>query len=238
MDYMKTEEAYRSKWWSQKLQGLPFDEACRVYVLQSRPRQYISVPPVQIEEVVDGSRIIRYQKALKQFPADEPERKHCFSREELLAETHRLTGCGEPDAETLLHRLFAFQPDLTYNRYGAVCKQTSLPEFATFGGTVSIPGETMKGELPEEWYISLQITDALIARMVWACRKPGMTECHPCSSRFAEEILKLYKKRRGDFIRKHSCRTLKFLWLEYGSLGFPQAKIIQTVNKYRRNTEC
>ena len=26
MDYMKTEEAYRSKWWSQKLQGLPLDE--------------------------------------------------------------------------------------------------------------------------------------------------------------------------------------------------------------------
>ena len=238
MDYMKTEEAYRSRWWSEKLRGLPLDEACRVYVLKSRPRQYISAPPIRREEVVDGRRTVRFQQALKQFPADEPARRHCFSREELLAETRRLTGCGEPEAETLLHRLFAFQPDLTYNRYGAVCKERSLSAFDAFRGTVSIPGETMKSELPEEWYISLQIPDALVARMVWTCRKPGMTERHPCSSRFAEEILKLYEKRRGDFIRKHSFRALKFLWLEYGSLGFPRAIIIQNVNKYRRNTEC
>ena len=238
MNYRKTEEIYYNRWWSKKLQGLSLDEACRIYVLTCRPVQYISVPPSRVEEFVNGVRIIRYQKALKQFSADEPDRQHCFSREELLSETCRLTGCGKANAETLLHRLFAFQPDLTYGRYGAVCKQKSLPEFEMFGGKVSMPSESLKDVLPEEWYISLQIPDTLIDRMVWSCRKHGMPECHPCSSVFSEKILKLYKKRRGDFIREHSFGTLKFLWLEYGSIGFPQKKIIQTVNKYRRNAEC
>lgn len=238
MNQRRIEEIYQNRWWIKKLQGLSLDEACRIYILNSRPRQYISVPPVRVEEIVDGMRIIKYQKALKQFSADEPDRKHCFSREELLAETCRLTECDEPDAETLLHRLFAFQPDLTYSRYGAICRQTCMPEFGRFDGTVSMSCETLKGILPEEWYISLQIPDTLIARMVWSCRRPGMPGCQPCSSGFAEKILKLYKKRRGDFIREHSFQTLKFLWLEYGSIGFPQAKIIQAINQYRRNTEC
>lgn len=235
MDHKKSEENFRNRWWREKLRGLSFDEACRAYVLNSRPRQYISVPPVRSEEIIDGMRITRYQRALKQFPADEPDRKHCFSREELLAETHRLTGCGEPDAETLLDRLFAFQPDLICSRYGAVCKPTSLPAFGIFGGTICVPCETLKDELPEEWYVSLQIPDKWIDRLVWSCRKPGVTKCHPCSSRFAEEILKLYKKRRGDFIREHTFRTLKFLWLEYGCIGFPKVKIIKAVNKYMRD---
>lgn len=196
MDHRKAEETSQAGWWSEKLQGLSPDEACRIYVLNSRPRQHISVPPVRTEELVDGMKIIRYQNAVKRFSADEPDRKHCFSREELLAEAHRVTGSSETDAENLLHRLFAFQPDLTYSRYGAACKPASLPDgFAMFGGTVSLPCETLKGELPEEWYISLQIPDEWIGRLIWSCRKPGMTKCHPCSSGFAEEILKLYKKR-------------------------------------------
>lgn len=155
MNQRRIEEIYRNRWWSEKLQGLFLDEACRIYVLNSRPRQ-----------------------------------------------------------------------------------QTRMPEFDRFDGTVSMSWETLKGILPEEWYISLQIPDTLIARMVWTCRRPGMPGCQPCSSGFAEKILKLYKKRRGDFIREHSFQTLKFLWLEYGSIGFPQAKIIQAINQYRRNTEC
>ncbi|MBO4631565.1 MAG: hypothetical protein J5858_06555, partial [Lentisphaeria bacterium] len=202
-----------------------------------RPKPCITVQPIREENFFNGTKIIRYQKALKEFSANETAGKHCYSREELLAETCGVTGCARNEAETVLHQLFAFQPDLTYNRYGAICKQERMPVFSGFCGTVSIPYEMLKKDLPEEWYISLQIPDALIDRMIWSCRKAGQTICHPCSSLFAERILQLYKKRRGDFIRKNTFRALKFLWLEYGSIGFPEERIRKTVIRYQRETE-
>ncbi len=236
MDHMQTIESRISRWWHEKLSGLSLEEACRVYVLGSRPEQYISAQPVWVSEYLDDRKISRYQKKMKWFPAGEPDRRHCLSREELLAETCRITGPTGCGPETVLHRLFAFQPELTYSNYGALCKPGFMPFFAEFAEKASIPYDVLKKELPDEWYISLQIPEHILDRMVWSCRKTGMPERHPCSSRFAERILRLYKKRRGDFIRKYSFNSLKFLWLEYGSIHFPREKILQTVQHYRADT--
>ena len=221
-------EPDRTSWWREKLNGLSFEEACRTYVLKKRPIQYISVPPVR--ETAAGETM-RWRKALKHFPADDPEREHCCSKEELLEAVRRITGHAGQDAEHLLNRMFAFQPDLIYGKKGILCKPEFLPAFGVFGGTVSIPFETLKEELPEEWYISLQIPDAWIGRLAWSCRRMGSTAYHPCSSRFAEQILNLYRRRRGDFIRKYSFEPLKFFWLEYGSMNFSQEFIRQRVRR-------
>ena len=229
--YWRHDEGFREKFWREKLKGLSFADACRVYLLNSRQAQYITVQPVLEEEIVSGIRRVRYQQAVKRFLSADPDQNHCYSREELLTETSRMTGLSEHGSESLLHRLFAFQPELTYNNHGALCKPGSkpIPLLGKWEGKVSVPYHFLKKDLPDEWYISLQIPEEIIARMVWRIRKSGSLEPHPGSGRFAERILRLYKRRRGEFIREYSFESLKFLWLEYGSMDFPQSKVEKAV---------
>ena len=222
---------FRKEFWRKKLKGLSLEDAYRVYLLKNRSPQYIAVQPIREEEFVFGMHLVHYRKALKRFLSENPEQRHCYSREELLAETSRMTGLPEHESEHLLHRLFAFQPELTYNNFGARCKPETLtiPVFKEWAEEVAAPYDILKKDLPDEWYISLQIPERIIDRMVWGIRKTGNLEPHPCSSRFAEHVLRLYKRRRGEFIRKYSFESLKFLWLEYGSLDFPRSKVEKTV---------
>ena len=221
----------RKEFWQEKLKGLSLEEACRAYLLNGRPPQYIAVQPVREEEFVFGMHLVHYRRALKRFLSTDTGRNHCCSKEELLAETSRMTGLPEHESERLLHRLFGFQPELTYNNFGARCKPENLaiPVFKEWAGEVAVPYDILKKDLPDEWYISLQIPEKIIDRMVWGIRKAGSTIPHPCSSIFAERVLRLYKRRRGEFIRKYSFDFLKFLWLEYGSIHFPLEKIQKTV---------
>ena len=118
MDPLPQEDRFRRQWLTGLLEGLSFTEACRVYVLKSRPAQYLSAPPVED----DG----HFRRAMKWFPANDPAQKHCCSREELIAEAARITGLPGREACALLHRLFAFQPELTFREHGAVCKSRRL----------------------------------------------------------------------------------------------------------------
>lgn len=214
------------------LGGKTFEEACRLYVLKTRPPQYLAVQPLERDEYVDGRREHCFQRALKHFPADDPAERHCCSREELISEAARTTGLPAAEASSLLESLFAFQVELTYCRRGAVCKKSPVPGFGR-GGAVraAIPYDVLERELPDEWYVSLQIPEHIIAEMVWGCRKAGSPEVHPCGSRFAERLLRLYKRRRGEFIGKYSFGALKFFWLEYGSMAFPQRDVERTVGQ-------
>ena len=227
----RRDERFREDFWRQKLKGFSFADACRVYLLKDRSPQYIAVEPVRAEEFIFGMHLVHYRRALKRFLSEDPEQRHCYSREELLAETSHMTGLPEPESEHLLHQLFDFQPELTYNNFGARCKPENLaiPMFKEWAGEVAVPYDILKKDLPDEWYISLQIPEKVIDRMVWGIRKTGNTIPHPCSSIFAERVLRLYKRRRGEFIRKYSLKSLKFLWLEYGSLDFPRSKVENTV---------
>ncbi|MBR4662354.1 MAG: hypothetical protein IKO93_00640 [Lentisphaeria bacterium] len=122
---------------------------------------------------------------------------------------------------------------MTYCNRGAVCKNNPVFGFESADiKRISIPYDLLAKELPDEWYVSLQIPEHIINKMVWGCRKSCSLSPHPCSSRFAEQLLRLYKRRREEFIRKYSFDTLKFFWLEYGSMEFPQDKVEQTVRKY------
>ena len=219
------------EFWRKKLKDLSPADACRVYLLDSRPPQYIPVQPIREEEFVFGMHLVHYRRALKRFLSEDPEQRHCYSREELLSETSRMTGLSDHESEHLLHRLFAFQPELTYNNFGARCKPETLtiPVLKEWAGEIAVPYDILKKDLPDEWYVSLQIPERIIDRMVWGIRKTGSTVPHPCSSIFAERVLRLYKRRRGEFIRKYSFESLKFLWLEYGSICFPLEKIKKTV---------
>ena len=218
------------EWLTRLLQGKSFDDACRTYVLAMRSPQYLSRQPVERDEYINGRHRCGFQKAMKHFPSEDPVQKHCFSREELIFEAAQATGLSEAEALSLLHRLFTFQPELTYCNRGAVCKISPVAGFESMDiEMISIPYDILEKELPDEWYVSLQIPEHLIERMVWGCRKTGSPRPHPCSSRFAERLLRLYKNRRGEFIRKYSFETLKYFWLEYGSMIFPRNQVEQIV---------
>lgn len=235
MDWRRYEAELHRRWqlrMAERLRGLSFDEACRKYVLYNRPPQYISAPAAGSGAECDGRGIRTFRPALKSFPSEDPARKHCLSREELIAETSRITGLPEGPARSLLYRLFAFQPELTFGRRGALCGGEFAAGFDPLDvKTVSIPYPALEKELPEEWYISLQIPEALIDRMVWGVRKAGRTAPCPCSSRFAGSVLRLGKRCRGGFIRECSFEELKFLWLEYPSMAFPRTEVEKTVRE-------
>ena len=230
MDWRR-DERLRGEFWRKNLKGLSWEDACRVYLLNSRPPQYIAVQPVREEEFVFGMHLVHYRRSLKRFQSEDPDQRHCYSKEELLAETSRMTGLPEHESEHLLQRLFAFQPELTYNKFGARCKPESLtiPMLKEWAEEVAVPYDILNKDLPDEWYVSLQIPERIIDRMIWGIRKTGSTVPHPCSGIFAERVLRLYRCRRGEFIRKYSFESLKFLWLEYGSIYFPLEKIRKTV---------
>ncbi len=214
------------------LKGKTFEEACRVYVLRMREPQYLGIQPIEREEHIDGRHRRYFQRTMKHFPSEDPAQKHCYSREALISEAAHATGLNEEEAGSLLQRLFTFQPELTYSSQGAVCKNHPVFGFESADiKRISIPYDILAKELPDEWYVSLQIPEHIINKMVWGCRKTGSSRPHPCSSRFAEQLLRLYKRRRGEFIRKYSFDTLKFFWLEYGSMEFPQTEVEQTVRK-------
>lgn len=214
------------------LKGKTFEEACRTYVLNMRSPQYLSHQPIERDEYIDGRHRHYFQKAMKHFPSEDPAQKHCYSREELISEAAHAAGLTEGKAQLLLHRLFTFQPELTYSNRGAVCKNNPVPGFESADiKRISIPYDILAKELPDEWYVSLQIPEHIIDKMVWGCRKTGSPRPHPCSSRFAEQLLRQYKQRRGEFIRKYSFDTLKFFWLEYGSMKFPRSQVEQAVSK-------
>ena len=214
------------------LKGKSFEEACRTYVLNMRSPQYLDIQPIERDEYINGRHKHYFQKAMKHFPSEDPAQKHCYSREELISEASRATGLSEQEAGSLLDRLFTFQPELTYTNHGAVCKNNPVFGFESADiKRISIPYDILVKELPDEWYVSLQIPEQIINKMVWGCRKTGSPNRHPCSSRFAEQLLRQYKQRRGEFIRKYSFDTLKFFWLEYGSMKFPKDEVEHTVSK-------
>jgi len=226
MKSMQEQEMIKMKYRQHMLDGLSFEKACKTYVLAMRAPQYLSVQPVECDEFINGRQVYYFQKAVKRFSCEESGGRHCCSREELIHEAVRITGLPEADACSLLHRLFAFQPELTYSNRGALCKTTLFAEkIPLVVKEIAIPYDMLKRELPDEWYISLQIPDEIIDKMVWGCRKAGTPKPLPCSGRFAEQVLRVYKRRRGEFIRKYSFGTLKFLWLEYGSIDFPQEDV-------------
>ena len=232
MDISQQEDRWHRQWVDRILKGLSFEEACRVYVLKCRSPQYLAAQPVPVDEILDGRRIHRFQKALKQFCNEDPAQKHCYSREELVAEAARVTGLPDPEACALLHRLFAFQPELTYCERGAVCRTLPVSGFGSIGlDSVAVPYDMLKKSLPEKWYVSLQVPEPVIERMVWGLRKAGSPQPHPCSSGFAEQVLRLCKRRRGEFIRKYSFETLWFFWLEYGSMKFPRREAEKAVRE-------
>ena len=209
-----------------------------MYVLKMRSPQYLSHQPIERDEYINGKHEYGFQKTLKHFPSDDPTRKHCYSREDLISEASHITGLNEGDAVTLLHRLFAFQPELTFCDRGAVCKKNPVSGFEDFDtARIAIPYDTLEKQLPDEWYISLQIPEPVIDRMVWGCRKTGSPKPHPCSSSFAERLLRLYKNRRGELIRKYSFETLKYFWLEYSSMKFPQIQVKRIVAKILASPE-
>ena len=214
------------------LKGKTFEEACRTFVLKMRSPQYLSAQPIEQDEYIDGRHRHYFQKALKHFPSENPAQKHCYSREELISEAAQATGLSEAEAVSLLLELFTFQPELTYSNRGAVCKNNPVFGFESADiKRISIPYDILAKELPDEWYVSLQIPEQIINQMVWGCRKTGSARPHPCSGRFAEQLLRQYKQRRGEFIRKYSFDTLKFFWLEYGSMKFPKDEVEQTVSR-------
>ena len=232
MKIQQIEDRRRREYLMRLLGGEPFEEACRLYVLKTRPPQYVAVQPLERNEYVDGRQKHYFQRVLKHFPAEDPAERHCCSREELISEAARTTGLPEAEASSLLKSLFAFQPELTYCRRGAVCKRSPVPGFGRGGAAkAAIPYGVLARELPDEWYISLQVPEHIIEEMVWGCRKTGCPEAHPCGSRFAERLLRLYKRRRGEFIGKYSFEALKFFWLEYGSMAFPQREVERTVGQ-------
>lgn len=225
-------ERMRQEYLTRLLQGKSFREACHTYVLKMRSPQYLRIQPIERVEYINGMRKHYFQKALKQFPGDDPIQNHCFSREELISGASQATGLSETESMMMLHRLFSFQPELVYCERGAVCKKNPVAGFEAFDmERIAIPYDILAKQLPDEWYISLQVPESVIDTMVWGCRKTGSPEAHPCSSRFAERLLRLYKQRRGEFIRKYSFKILKFFWLEYGSMKFPQSQVEQSVGK-------
>ena len=230
MNISQQEQRRHQQWLNRILRGLSFEEACRVYVLKARSPQYLAVQPIPVDEIIEGRRIRGFQKAMKHFCSEDPTQKHCYSREELISEAARLTGLPDAEACSLLHQLFAFQPELTYCERGAVCREVPVSGFESAEiDSAAIPYDTLKRSLPDQWYVSLQIPEPVIEQMVWAIRKAGSSQPHPCSSRFAEQVLRLYKRRRGEFIRKYSFETLRFFWLEYASMKYPRHEVEKTV---------
>ena len=232
MEIREFEDKHHREYLTRLLLGKSFEEACRTYVLKMRSPQYLSNQPIEQDEYINGMHEHYFQKTLKHFPSNDPTQKHCYSREELISEAAQATGLSAAGALTLLQRLFSFQPELVYSERGAVCKKNPVAGFEAFDVKRSaIPYVILEKQLPADWYISLQIPDHIIEKMTWGCRKTGSPGAHPCSSRFAERLLRLYKRRRGEFIRKYSFETLKFYWLEYGSMNFPQSQVEQIVGK-------
>lgn len=238
MEIRQIEEKRHRKYLTRLLQGKSFEEACHTYVLKMRSPQYLSNQPIERDEYIDGKHEHCFQKTLKHFPSDDPSQKHCYSREELISEAAQTTGLSDAETISLLDRLFTFQPELTYSNRGAVCK--NAPVFGLESADIariSIPYDILKNELPDEWYVSLQIPEHIINKMVWGCRKTGSPNPHPCSNCFAEQLLRLYKHRRGEFIRKYSFETLKFFWQEYGSMKFPRSQVEQIVGQILASAE-
>lgn len=223
-------------YWRRIFAGLSFEEACRTYVLKARPPQYLGIQPIERDIFIEGRHEHYFQKAVKHFPCEDAKDRHCCSKEELIAEAARITGSSESEAHSLLYRLFAFQPELTYSNRGALCKTDFPAEKTLFDAKeIAIPYDMLKRDLPDEWYISLQIPEKIIDGMIWGCRKAGSPSALPCSGRFAERVLRLYKHRRGEFIGRYSFDTLKFFWLEYGSMDFPQKEVgIKVAELFRK----
>ena len=151
----------------------------------------------------------------RRFRSLDPDQPHCYSKAELCESFSALTGLAEEAAEERLHHLFDLQPSLTYGKYGALSRQKTL---AGIPGTVSLSPEYVDRYFPPEWYITLQIPEKTIRRMVWSCWRYRGSRPLEWSNDFAEQVLRLLKKRRGEFLREHPAEKLKFFWLEYGSM--------------------
>ena len=151
----------------------------------------------------------------RRFQSLDPDQPHCYSKTELCEKFSTLTGLPAKDAEKSLHHLFDLQPSLTYGKFGALCKKKKL---AGIRGTVFISTESVDKIFPPEWYITLQIPEKTIRRMVWSCWRYRDWRPMPWSPAFAERVLRLLKKRRGEFLQHYPLEELKFFWLEYGSM--------------------
>ena len=175
------------------------DRDTKIKILQTREAPWISW----------GFRTSR------RFQSLDPDQPHCYSKAELCEKFSTLTGLPAKAAEESLHHLFDLQPSLTYGKFGALCKKKTL---AGFRGTVSLSPESVDKIFPPEWYITLQIPEKNIRRMVWSCWRYSEWRPMPWSPAFAERVLRLLKKRRGEFLQRHPLEDLKFFWLEYGSM--------------------
>lgn len=154
-------------------------------------------------------------RSIRRFQSLDPDQPHCYSKDELCENFSMATGLPKEKAEGSLHHLFALQPSLTYGKYGALCRKNSL---LGIPGIISLSFEYVEKYFPPEWYITLQIPEKIIQRMIWSCWR--YREYHPMewSPFFAEQVLQLLKKRRGEFLKDHPQEELKFFWLEYGSI--------------------
>ena len=108
MEIRQIEEKKRREYLTRLLQGKSLEDACRTYVLEMRSPQYLSTQPVEYDVYINGKHEHGFQQSLKHFPCDDPARKHCCFREELISAAAQATGLPEEQAQALLHRLFAF----------------------------------------------------------------------------------------------------------------------------------
>lgn len=175
------------------------DRAEKIEILRERKTPWISF----------GFRTVR------QFRSLDPDQPHCYSKNELCAKFGMVTGLPPKRAEAYLHHLFALQPSLTYGKFGALSKKKTL---AGIPGTVSLSPESVERYFPPEWYLTLQLPEKTIRRMVWSCHRYGRFFPQEWSSAFAEQVLLLLKRRRGEFLQNYPAEELKFFWLEYGSM--------------------
>lgn len=154
-------------------------------------------------------------RTIRRFQSLDPDQPHCYSKTGLCERFGTLTGLPQTRAEECLHHLFDLQPSLTYGKYGALCREKTL---AGIPLTVSVSPEYVDRFFPPEWYITLQIPEKIIRRMVWSCWRYRGYRPLEWSRGFAEQVLRLLKRRRGEFLHNHSAEELKFFWLEYGSM--------------------
>ena len=149
------------------------------------------------------------------FQSLDPDQPHCYSKAELCGKFGALTGLPSKAAEACLHHLFDLQPSLTYGKFGALTKEKTL---AGIPGIISLSPESIDKIFPPEWYITLQLPEKNIRRMVWSCHRYGRFFPQEWSPAFAEQVLRLLKRRRGEFLQRYPPEELKFFWLEYGSM--------------------
>ena len=147
-----------------------------------------------------------------------------FCREDLIGELRGLLNCGVAEAVDAFFRLFGGHADLETK----LLHRVPFVHLAVPDPPLPLPDELRDSdawrtfdsvfeELPEEWYIHLQIPDGQLDLYRWVIREHGSRMYRVIASgEPAADRVRELRRERGNFLQRNPESALRRLWKDSG----------------------